>query len=76
MKTRLILAAALVLQLSTHAQTATAPTPLSFADGRVVFGIEDQTRFEYRDNNFDFNSGLRTINDDSWLHRLQLRPRR
>jgi len=79
MKTRLILAAALVLQLSTHAQTATAPTPLSFADGRVVFGIEDQTRFEYRDNNFDFNSGLRTINDDSWLLNrfrlsMQLKP--
>ncbi|MBN8422574.1 MAG: alginate export family protein [Verrucomicrobia bacterium] len=79
MKTRLILAAALALQLSTHAQTATAPTPLSFADGRVVFGIEDQTRFEYRDNNFDFNSGLRTINDDSWLLNrfrlsMQLKP--
>jgi hypothetical protein len=79
MKTRLILAAALALQLSTHAQTATAPNPLSFADGRVVFGIEDQTRFEYRDNNFDFNSGLRTINDDSWLLNrfrlsMQLKP--
>jgi len=73
MKTRLILAAALALQLSTHAQTVAAPNPLSFADGRVVFGIEDQTRFEYRDNNFDFNSGLRTINDDSWLlNRLRL----
>jgi hypothetical protein len=79
MKTRLILATALALQLSTHAQTATAPNPLSFADGRVVFGIEDQTRFEYRDNNFDFNSGLRTINDDSWLLNrsrlsMQLKP--
>ena len=73
MNTRLILAAALALQLSTHAQTAAAPNPLSFADGRVLFGIEDQTRFEYRDNNYDFNSGLRTINDDSWLlNRLRL----
>lgn len=80
MKTRLTLAAALAFQLSTHAQpVATTPNPLSFADGRVVFGIEDQTRFEYRDNNFDFNSGLRSINDDSWLLNrfrlsLQLKP--
>ncbi|GAA5149013.1 hypothetical protein GCM10023213_46120 [Prosthecobacter algae] len=79
MNTRLILAAALALQLSTHAQTAAAPNPLSFADGRVLFGIEDQTRFEYRDNNYDFNSGLRTINDDSWLLNrfrlsMQLKP--
>lgn len=79
MNTRLILAAALALQLSTHAQTAAAPNPLSFADGRVLFGLEDQTRFEYRDNNFDFNSGLRTINDDSWLLNrfrlsMQLKP--
>jgi hypothetical protein len=79
MKTRLILVAVLALQLPTHAQTVAAPNPLSFADGRVVFGIEDQTRFEYRDNNFDFNSGLRTINDDSWLLNrfrlsMQLKP--
>ena len=79
MKNRLILAAALAFTSVTHAQTVAAPNPLSFADGRVVFGIEDQTRFEYRDNNFDFNSGLRTINDDSWLLnrfrlRMQLKP--
>ena len=79
MKTRLILATALAFQLSTHAQTAAATNPLSFTDGRVVFGLEDQTRFEYRYNNFDFNSGLRTINDDSWLLNrfrlsMQLKP--
>ena len=79
MKNSLLLATALAFATIAHAQTATAPTPLSFADGRVVFGIEDQTRFEYRDNNFDFNSGLRTINDDSWLLNrfrlsMQLKP--
>ncbi|MCB1209612.1 MAG: alginate export family protein [Verrucomicrobiales bacterium] len=55
------------------------PNPLSLAEGRVVFSFEDQNRFEFRDNNFDFNSGLGTINDDSWLLNrarvgLQLKP--
>ena len=56
MNTRLILAAVLAFKSVTHAQIAAAPNPLSFANDRVVFGIEDQTRFEYRENNFDFNS--------------------
>lgn len=61
------------------APPAAPPNPLSFADGKIVLGIEDQTRFEYRENNFDFNSGLDTINDDVWfLNRarisLQLKP--
>jgi len=66
MKTRLILTAALAFTSVIQAQTV-APNPLAFADGRIVFGIEDQTRFEYRDNNYDFSSLTRTINDDSWL---------
>lgn len=79
MNTRLILALALAFTSLAHAQTAAAPNPLAFADGRVVFGIEDQTRFEYRDNNYDFNSGISTINDDSWLLNrfrlsMQLKP--
>lgn len=41
--------------------------PLSFADGLVVLGIEEQTRFEFRENNYDFNNSLHTVNDDSWL---------
>ena len=61
------------------ALNSTASNPLPFADGRVVFGVEDMSRFEYRDNNFDFNSSTRTINDDEWfLNRarisLQLKP--
>jgi len=79
MKNSLLLATALAFASIAYAQNATAPNPLSFAEGRVVFGIEDQTRFEYHDNNFDFNSGLRTINDDSWLLNrfrlsMQLKP--
>lgn len=79
MKTCLLLATAVAFTTLTHAQTATAPNPLSFAEGRVVFGIEDQTRFEYRDNNYDFNSSISTAADDSWLLNrarisLQLKP--
>lgn len=40
------------------------PSPVKSS---IVFGIEDQTRFEYRDNNFDFNNRLDTVNDDAWL---------
>ncbi len=55
------------------------PNPLSFAEGRMVFGVENQSRFEYRENTFDFNSGADTTNDDSFfLNRfrlsLQLKP--
>ncbi len=63
-------------------QVAPAPSaanPLSFADGRVVLGFEDQFRFEFRENNFDFNNSLGSVTDDSWfLNRarvsLQLKP--
>lgn len=41
--------------------------PLSFFDGKLVFDFEERLRFEYRENNYDFNSRLNTINDDSWL---------
>ena len=49
------------------AAAAPAANPLSFADGRVVFGIEDQLRYECRDNNYDFNSAATHINDDAWF---------
>lgn len=93
MKTKLVISFITVLASLSHAGTPTpaadkiptpvtpaAPSnPLSFADGRVVFGIEDQTRFEFRENNFDFNNSVDSINDDSWfLNRLrvsiQLKP--
>lgn len=49
------------------ADPAPAENPFSFANGKVIIGIEDQTRFEYRENNYDFNSSLDHINDDAWL---------
>jgi hypothetical protein len=32
-----------------------------------VFDFQERLRFEYRDNNFDFNDGLDSLTDDSWL---------
>jgi hypothetical protein len=61
-------------QAGTVSVGKTAPTtppvpanPLSFAGGKLVFDFQDQARAEYRDNNFDFNDGLDSPTDDSWL---------
>lgn len=56
-----------ISQAQTTPAAAPAANPLSFADGRVVFGIEDQLRYECRDNNYDFNSAATHINDDAWF---------
>jgi hypothetical protein len=45
----------------------TAPNPLSFFDGKLTFDIEEKMRAEVRENNFDFNSDLNSLTDDSWL---------
>jgi len=58
---------AITLPCLADAATPAAANPLSFANGKAIIGIEDQTRFEYRDDNFDFNSRLGHINDDAWL---------
>jgi len=45
-----------------------APQPLlSFADGKVVFDVEERLRWEVRDNNFDFNSGKNAATDGNFL---------
>lgn len=49
------------------AVTPPATNPLSFADGKLVFDFEEKMRYEVRDNNFDFNSGVDSLTDDSWL---------
>lgn len=47
---------------------APAPSnPLSFADGKIVFDFEEKLRYEFRDNNFDFNGDKESLTDDSWL---------
>jgi len=44
------------------------PTPLlSFADGKVVFDIEERLRWEMLDNAFDFNKGKNAITDTNVL---------
>ncbi len=43
------------------------PNPLCFLDGKVCFDIQERFRFEARNNNFDFNSGVDSLTDDSWL---------
>ena len=40
---------------------------LSILDGRVVFDVQERIRWEVRDNNFDFNSKVNTVNDDNWF---------
>ena len=46
----------------------TEPLPLlSFADGKVVFDVQERIRWEVRDNNFDFRSGVNAVTDDGWL---------
>src|SRR5688572_31331263 len=41
--------------------------PLSFFDGKLVFDVQERMRFEYRENNFDFNNDVDSLTDDSWL---------
>jgi hypothetical protein len=46
---------------------------LSFADGKVVFDLQERVRWEIRENNFDFNDGVRSLTDDNWaLQRFRL----
>jgi hypothetical protein len=77
--TQVVLAGDKVPSSAVASPPASPANPLSFAGGRVLFGIEDQLRFEFRENNYDLNSSVRTINDDAWfLNRfrlsLQLKP--
>ncbi len=41
--------------------------PLSFANGLLVFDIEERLRYEYRNNTFDFNDGAYPVTDGSLL---------
>jgi hypothetical protein len=40
---------------------------LTFWDDRLIFDIEERMREESRENNRDFNRGIRDNNDGSWL---------
>ena len=44
------------------------PIPLlSFADGKVIFDVQERLRWEVRENNFDFRSNVNAVTDDGWL---------
>jgi hypothetical protein len=54
--------------------TPTPPAnPLAFYNGELVFDFQSKGRFEYRENNFDFNDQTNALTDDSWmLYRTRL----
>ena len=75
---KLIATAALAgLSVTAFAGPPSAPAPapskpieqplLSFCDGKLTFDVQERVRWEIRENNFDFNDKVRTINDDNWL---------
>ena len=41
--------------------------PFCFLDGKLCFDIQERLRWEDRNNNFDFNSGVDSLTDDNWL---------
>jgi hypothetical protein len=43
------------------------PNPLCFLEGKLCIDIQERLRFEARENNFDFNDGVDSLTDDSWL---------
>ncbi len=47
-----------------NAKAVTVPQP----ERKVfTFDFQERLRFEYRENNFDFNDGVNSLTDDSWL---------
>jgi Alginate export len=49
------------------------PNPLCFLDGKLCIDVQERFRFEVRDNNFDFNSLVDSLTDDSFfLNRFRL----
>jgi len=47
--------------------TPPAANPLAFAGRRAVFSLENMSRFEFRENTYDFDSHVDSVNDDAWL---------
>lgn len=41
--------------------------PLSFLDGKLIFDLHARTRWEIRENNFDFDDSVNTLTDDNWF---------
>ena len=41
--------------------------PLCFLEGKLCIDIQERLRFEAREDNFDFDDGIDSLTDDSWL---------
>ena len=48
-------------------EKAPESNPLSFADGALVFDVQERIRWEIRENNFDFNDTVDSLTDDNWF---------
>ena len=73
MTNKLTLAVLAVLTTSLHAGPPAAPVPQPAERKLITWDVQDRVRWEIKDNAFDFNSGVRTINDDNWvLNRFRL----
>lgn len=48
-------------------EKAPESNPLSFFGGKLVFDAQERLRWENRNNNFDFNSGVRSVTDGNWF---------
>jgi hypothetical protein len=46
---------------------ASSENPLSFLDGKMIFDLHARTRWEIRENNFDFDDGVNALTDDNWF---------
>ena len=73
MTNKLTIAALAVLTTSLQAGPAAAPAPQPAASKLFTWDVQDRVRWEIKDNAFDFNDSVRTINDDNWvLNRFRL----
>lgn len=72
MNHQLTIAALAVLTSSLHAGPPAAPAPQP-EHKFFTWDVQNRTRWEIKDNVFDFNDAVRTINDDNWvLNRFRL----
>ena len=67
MTNKLTLAALAVLTTSLHAGPPAAPVPQPAERKLITWDVQDRVRWEIKDNNFDFNDSVRTVNDDNWV---------
>jgi hypothetical protein len=73
MKPTMTIAALAAITTVAHAGPPAAPVPKPAERQLFTWDVQDRVRWEIKDNAFDFNDGVRTINDDNWvLNRFRL----